>query len=138
VDSVAQKTVNAVGACFPRPVFWRDRAMGYAMAPPVPKSLAQSVEVQSSSVEGATGATLGELFEYNFAKPITIKKNQSAMLLSCRIKSPRGKLADLYRRDGEHPVNAAEVINNTAKTLDGGPSPSRCGRLRPEKLCSRL
>ena len=38
------------------------------------------LEAQASSVEGATGATLGELFEYNFAGPVTIKKNQSAML----------------------------------------------------------
>ena len=31
------------------------------------------------------------------------------------------KLLIYQRRDGDHPVNAAEVTNNTAKTLDGGP-----------------
>jgi hypothetical protein len=34
---------------------------------------------QSVQVAGATGATLGELFEYSFATPVTIKHNQSAM-----------------------------------------------------------
>ncbi len=31
------------------------------------------------------------------------------------------KLLIYNERDGEHPVNAAEVVNNTGKTLDGGP-----------------
>lgn len=84
-------------------------------------SFAQSVEVQASSVEGATGATLGELFEYNFANPITIRKNQSAMLPFLQDKVAARKLLIYTERDGEHPVNAAEVVNTTSKTLDGGP-----------------
>jgi len=96
--------------------------VGTGAAPmPKSKSLAQTVEVTNSSVEGATGATLGELFEYNFAKPITIKKNQSAMLPFLQDKVGARKLLIYTERDGEHPVNAAEVVNNTAKTLDGGP-----------------
>jgi hypothetical protein len=74
-----------------------------------------------SSVAGATGATLGELFEYNFAKPVTIKKNQSAMLPFLQDKVQARKLLIYTDRDGEHPVNAAELTNKTAKTLDGGP-----------------
>jgi hypothetical protein len=74
-----------------------------------------------SSVEGATGATLGELFEYNFAGPVTIKKNQSAMLPFLQDKIAARKLLIYKDGDGDHPVNAAEVTNNTAKTLDGGP-----------------
>ncbi len=77
--------------------------------------------IQPSSVEGATGATLGELFEYNFAAPVTIKKNQSAMLPFLQDKVAARKLLIYSERDGEHPVNAAEVTNNTSKTLDGGP-----------------
>lgn len=77
--------------------------------------------VSTSSVEGASGATLGELFEYNFAAPVTIKKNQSAMLPFLKDRIPVRKLLIYSERDGEHPVNAAEVTNDTAKTLDGGP-----------------
>jgi hypothetical protein len=74
-----------------------------------------------STVQGATGATLGELFEYHFAGPVTIKKNQSAMLPFLQEKITARKLLIYNDRDDEHPVNAAEVTNNTAKTLDGGP-----------------
>jgi hypothetical protein len=74
-----------------------------------------------STVQGATGATLGELFEYHFAGPVTIKKNQSAMLPFLQDKITARKLLIYNDRDDEHPVNAAEVTNNTPKTLDGGP-----------------
>jgi hypothetical protein len=81
----------------------------------------ETVDVSSSSVVGATGATIGELFEYNFAGPVTIKKNQSAMLPFLQDKIAARKLLIYKDDDGDHPVNAAEVTNNTAKTLDGGP-----------------
>jgi hypothetical protein len=74
-----------------------------------------------SFVQGATGATLGELFEYNFAGPVTIKKNQSAMLPFLQDKVAARKLLIYQENGGEHPVNAAEVANQTGKTLDGGP-----------------
>jgi len=87
----------------------------------MPRSTAQTVEVTQSTVSGATGATLGELFEYSFAGPVTIKKNQSAMLPFLQDKISARKLLIYKDGDGDHPVNAAEVTNNTAKTLDGGP-----------------
>ncbi len=75
----------------------------------------------STAVAGVTGATLGELFEYNFAGPITIRKNQSAMLPFLAEKLEARKLL-IYQQDrGEHPVNAAELTNKSGKTLDGGP-----------------
>jgi hypothetical protein len=80
-----------------------------------------TLDAMKSTVQGATGATLGELFEYHFAGPVTIKKNQSAMLPFLQEKITARKLLIYNDRDDEHPVNAAEVTNNTAKTLDGGP-----------------
>lgn len=77
--------------------------------------------IEPSSVQGATGSALGELFEYSFAGPVTIRKNQSAMLPFLQDKIAARKLLVYTERDGEHPVNAAEITNNTAKTLDGGP-----------------
>ena len=74
-----------------------------------------------SSIEGATGSALGELFEYDFNGPITIKKNQSAMLPFLQAKVAARKLLIYTDHDGEHPVNAAELTNSTQKTLDGGP-----------------
>ncbi|HEX4808094.1 MAG TPA: hypothetical protein VH325_04145 [Bryobacteraceae bacterium] len=78
-------------------------------------------KTQPSSVEGATGETLGELFEYSFATPITIKKNQSAMLPFLQDKVEARKLLIYNNSGSEHPVNAAEISNSTGKTLDGGP-----------------
>lgn len=81
----------------------------------------QSVTVAPSTVDGATGATLGELFQYNFAGPITVKKSQSAMLPFLQDKVNARKLLIYSESNGTHPVNAAEITNSTAKTLDGGP-----------------
>lgn len=74
-----------------------------------------------SAVAGATGATLGELFEYKFAGPVTIKKNESAMLPFLQDKVAARRLLIYQEGGGEHPVNAAEITNKTGKTLDGGP-----------------
>jgi hypothetical protein len=123
VDAVTQKAKNGVIGGLLGSGSGRGSGGGaYRMggAPP-PPATAQSVQVQPSTVEGASGATLGELFEYNFANPITIRKNQSAMLPFLQDKVAARKLLIYTERDGEHPVNAAEVVNNTAKTLDGGP-----------------
>lgn len=93
--------------------------------PPAPLAVARlgglNEAMGKSSVEGATGATLGELFEYSFAGPITITKNQSAMLPFLQEKITARKLLIYTERGGEHPINAAEITNNTGKTLDGGP-----------------
>lgn len=99
----------------------RFSAKAPAPSAPMPQQLEAYAQLQTSSVEGATGATLGELFEYNFAGPITIKKNQSAMLPFLQDKIAARKLLIYSQNDGEHPVNAAEITNSTGKTLDGGP-----------------
>jgi len=93
--------------------------------PPAPKAFMPgaglNISESMSTVRGATGATLGELFEYRFAGPVTIKRNQSAMLPFLQDKIAARKLLIYKESDGEHPVNAAEVTNTSGKTLDGGP-----------------
>jgi hypothetical protein len=94
------------------------------MAPrTIPKKQSQMVEVTDavSTVQGATGATIGELFEYSFPERITVKKNQSAMLPFLQSKIQARKLLIYTDRDDQHPVNAAELTNTSGKTLDGGP-----------------
>jgi hypothetical protein len=100
---------------------------GVAAPSPAPAQTAQrqivanQLMVPKRSVEGAAGTAMGELFEYGFAQPVTIKKNQSAMLPFVQDRVATRKLLIYRDSDGEHPVNAAEVTNTTAKTLDGGP-----------------
>jgi hypothetical protein len=64
---------------------------------------------------------LGELFEYRFAAPTTVKKDESAMFPFVQQPIGARKLLIYSESYGEHPMNAAELTNSTGKTLDGGP-----------------
>jgi hypothetical protein len=64
---------------------------------------------------------LGELFEYRFASPVTVKKDESAMFPFLQQKIGSRKLLIYSENYGEHPMSAAELTNSTGKTLDGGP-----------------
>ena len=75
----------------------------------------------SSIVAGASADAVGELFEYRIAQPVTIRKNESAMLPFLQEAIDTRKLLIWSDRSSEHPTNAAELTNSTGKTLDGGP-----------------
>ena len=64
---------------------------------------------------------LGELFEYRFTTPVTVKKDESTMLPFLQQKISSRKLLIYSENYGEHPMSAAELTNSTGKTLDGGP-----------------
>jgi hypothetical protein len=66
-------------------------------------------------------ADLGDLFEYRFATPVTVKKDESAMFPFLQQPIGARKLLIYSENYGEHPMNAAELANSTGKTLDGGP-----------------
>jgi hypothetical protein len=93
------------------------------------KSTAETMEMQapapmaspSSIVAGASADAVGELFEYRIAQPVTIRKNESAMLPFLQEAIDTRKLLIWSDRSSEHPTNAAELINSTGKVLDGGP-----------------
>ena len=76
----------------------------------------------SSSIEAmATGGNVGELFEYRFSQPVVVKKGQSAMIPFLQGQIDARKLLIYTSANPNHPMNAAEIVNNTGKTLDGGP-----------------
>jgi hypothetical protein len=79
-------------------------------------------QVVSTAAVATQGRELGDLFEYSFDKPVTVKKNESAMLPFLQQKLTARKLL-IYTANGnaQHPMNAAELTNSTGKTLDGGP-----------------
>ncbi|MCX6597284.1 MAG: hypothetical protein NTV70_13055 [Acidobacteria bacterium] len=80
-----------------------------------------SMAMAPSSVATTTIAAkeLGELFEYGFSAPVTVKRNESAMLPFVSQKIAARKL--LIWTEGINPRNAAELTNSMGKTLDGGP-----------------
>ena len=77
---------------------------------------------QASSIAPVTDTRdLGELFEYSFSGPVSVKQGESAMLPFLQQKIGARKLLIYMESFGLHPMNAAEIANSTGKTLDGGP-----------------
>jgi hypothetical protein len=75
-----------------------------------------------SSVAPATEAReLGELFEYSFAAPVTVRRGESAMLPFLQQKIAARKLLIYSDLRSQNPMNAVELTNDVGKTLDGGP-----------------
>jgi hypothetical protein len=75
----------------------------------------------STIAADAAAQELGELFEYRMPAPITIRKNESAMLPFLQQPLEARKLLIYSQRGSQHPTNAVELTNSTGKTLDGGP-----------------
>ena len=102
-------------------------ARAFAAAPaPARESLADALlkteSGQASSIAPATDTRdLGELFEYSFSGPVSVKQGESAMLPFLQQKINTRKLLIYMESFGLHPMNAAEIANSTGKTLDGGP-----------------
>ena len=80
-----------------------------------------SASLPAPSRPTAAGRELGELFEYRIAQPVTIRKNESAMLPFLQQTIDARKLLIYSDHSSQHPTNAAELTNSTGKTLDGGP-----------------
>jgi hypothetical protein len=74
-----------------------------------------SIDVQLQATEA------GDLFEYRFSEPVTVRKGESAMIPFLQQKISARKLLIYTSANPRHPMNAAEITNNTGKTLDGGP-----------------
>jgi hypothetical protein len=92
------------------------------MAAMAGRAMAETMQVAPSSiVASATAGELGELFEYRIAQPVTIRKNESAMLPFLQQPIEARKLLIYSDHSSQHPTNAAELTNSSGKTLDGGP-----------------
>lgn len=75
----------------------------------------------STIAASAAGRELGELFEYHIPTPVTVRRNESAMLPFLQQKVDTRKLLIYSDPSAAHPMDAAEISNSTGKTLDGGP-----------------
>ena len=102
-------------AMAPAPAQFAQRAGGFAGLGGVgyvaPSSIAATADTRQA----------GELFEYSFAAPVTVKQGESAMLPFLQQKIGARKLLVYSESYGLNPRDAAELTNNTGKTLDGGP-----------------
>ena len=107
-------------------------------AAPAPARMAkmrrrESVEVveknygsRSSAVSSVQAQTrerqVGDLFEYSIDKPVTVRRNQSA-LVPILLKPFAGRSVLLYQKAArvENPIRCVEFENTTGLTLEGGP-----------------
>lgn len=94
-------------------------ALGGANAFLPPAALRQ--DAASNVTLNVAAAETGELFEYSFSSPVSVKKDESAMLPFLQQAIGGRKFLIYSESYGEHPMNAAELNNSTGKTLDGGP-----------------
>ena len=81
-----------------------------------------NAETRASSVAPAGPAQeIADLFEYSISTPVTVRKNESVMLPFLQQKIAARKLIIYSDQTRPNPFSAAELTNNTGKTLDGGP-----------------
>lgn len=81
----------------------------------------QMMGVQSTIAPAGAATEIADLFEYSIKDPVTVKKNESAMLPFLQQKIAARKLIIYSDADKTNPLTAAELTNNTGRTLDGGP-----------------
>jgi len=81
----------------------------------------QKAPAVSTITAPAAAGELGELFEYRISTPVTVRRNESALLPFLQQKVDTRKLLIYSDQSSTHPMNAAEITNSTGKTLDGGP-----------------
>lgn len=115
--------VYAAGAAPPPAPRRAEMAKSYAMEVTASAMPLQASTAQPSDLNVSTATReAGELFEYKFGQPVTVKRNESAMLPFVQQEINAKKLL-IYSQGSprENPLNSAELTNTTGKTLDGGP-----------------
>jgi hypothetical protein len=85
------------------------------VAPPSPMAQLSSIAQAGPAQE------IADLFEYHIPAPVTVRKDESAMLPFLQQKVSARKLIIYSDSSKPNPLTAAELTNNTGKTLDGGP-----------------
>jgi hypothetical protein len=99
-------------------------ASGGSMAAIAPQARARIAKVSavSSAPAQVRERKLGDLFEYEIEHPVTIRRNQSA-LVPIVLRPFEGRPVLLHNRDTrpENPMRSVEFKNTTGLTLEGGP-----------------
>nr|CAA9256167.1 hypothetical protein AVDCRST_MAG63-2187 [uncultured Armatimonadetes bacterium] len=78
--------------------------------------------LRGSVAAQAQGRSAGELFQYNITTPVSLPRQQAAMI-PVVARDVEGEKVSLYNADADarFPLNAVRVVNNTALHLKGGP-----------------
>ncbi len=84
-------------------------------------SVRQLQEATSTVVADTETQEFGELFEYRFGQPASVKAGESLLIPFVQQKISARQIYIWNQSEGVHPQRAAELKNTTGKTLDGGP-----------------
>lgn len=92
-----------------------------ADGPAAPEAKISSGDMANTEAQ-ATGQRAGELFQYNITAPVTLPRQQAAMI-PVVARDIEGQKVALYNADTgpRYPLNAFRLKNNTALFLKGGP-----------------
>jgi hypothetical protein len=112
---------NAVAGATGRGGGFVGGVVGGLEAAPPPPPLRSAGDVARALQPAAAAADLGDLFEYRITDPVTIAKNQSALvpILSSEVKVERVSLWSRASGSGR-PLGAVWLTNTSYLTLDGG------------------
>ncbi|MFP4498860.1 MAG: hypothetical protein ACLFQV_11665 [Vulcanimicrobiota bacterium] len=99
----------------------RMRSKSIPMAAPAPGMSRQEARKKSAPVQTRT-VEIGDLFQYQISNPVTVKRNQSA-LVPILYKEFSGKKIAIYNEEirDKNPMTAVLFKNDTGLTLEGGP-----------------
>ena len=89
---------------------------------PEPVSITELITTEDSGIEAAaTGAEIGDLFEYRIDQPITVRRDSSALIpiLQTRMEGERVSIYnESVRKD--RPMGGMRLKNTSSLTLEGG------------------
>jgi hypothetical protein len=91
-----------------------------APPPPAPTRFAGNYEAMARVEAAAQGRELGDLFEYRLKEPVTIRKNQSALVPIINAQVEAERVSVWNPSTGQRPRSAVWLTNATPYTLDGG------------------
>ena len=90
-------------------------------AMPMAKVAADAYDQQRSTLPAAEGGELGEMFEYRLKEPVTLRKNQSALVPIVNAELAIEKVSLWTGTSGSgRPLKAIWLTNSSGLTLDGG------------------
>lgn len=93
-----------------------------AMPPPAPAAMGMREAATRSQAVTTLTQEVGDLFEYRVGHPVSVMRNQSALVPI--LQAPfEGKRVLLYNRATrpKNPMACLELVNTTGLTLEGGP-----------------
>ena len=100
----------------------RPRGGGGALRKSAGRAPGQAAAVGQRVAQSTVTQSLGDLFEYSISHPVTVKRNQSA-LVPIVAKELSAKRIVFYNQSqrSENPFAAVDLTNSTGLTLEGGP-----------------